>query len=93
VYGVINTNWQHAIEAYTQFNGTNEHIAIRDVRVPRALVATVVGANLGVAGALLQALTFHHNFGAAAHVQRPFLVICVDCHFALSIQYNGVNGS
>jgi iron complex transport system permease protein len=57
VYGVINTNWRHAIEAYTQFNGTNEHIAIRDVRVPRALVAAVVGANLGVAGALLQALT------------------------------------
>jgi iron complex transport system permease protein len=57
VYGVINTNWQHAIEAYTQFNGTNEHIAIRDVRVPRALVAVVVGANLGIAGALLQALT------------------------------------
>lgn len=57
VYGVIETNWRHAIEAYTQYNGTNEHIAIRDVRVPRALVAAVVGANLGIAGALLQALT------------------------------------
>jgi iron complex transport system permease protein len=57
VFGVLNTSWRTAIEAYTHFNGTNEHIIIKDVRVPRALIAAAVGASLGVAGALLQALT------------------------------------
>ncbi len=53
----MDTSWQTAIEAYTDFDGTNEHIVIREVRVPRALIATAVGSSLGIAGALLQALT------------------------------------
>lgn len=57
VYGVISTNWQTAVDAYLHFNGSNEHIAIRELRVPRALVAVCVGASLGLSGTLLQALT------------------------------------
>lgn len=57
VFGVLDTSWRHAIEAYTHFTGTNEQIIIRDVRVPRALIAAAVGASLGISGALLQALT------------------------------------
>jgi len=57
VFGVLDTSWQTVIDAYTQFNGTNEHIVIKEVRVPRALIAAAVGASLGIAGALLQALT------------------------------------
>lgn len=34
-----------------------DHFAIRDFRVPRTIVGLVVGAALGVAGALIQALT------------------------------------
>ena len=34
-----------------------DHFAIRDFRVPRTIVGLVVGAALGVSGALIQALT------------------------------------
>ncbi|GAX89980.1 FecCD family ABC transporter permease [Effusibacillus lacus] len=57
VFGVMDTSWKEAVEAYASFNGTNEHIVIKEVRVPRALIAAAVGASLGIAGALLQALT------------------------------------
>lgn len=57
VFGVLDTTWQTAIDAYTNFSGTNEEIVIRDVRVPRALIAAVVGASLGLSGVLMQVLT------------------------------------
>ncbi|MDR7319054.1 iron ABC transporter permease [Brevibacillus nitrificans] len=57
VFGVIDTSWQTAIDAYTHFNGTNEHIVIKEVRVPRVLNGLTVGFCLGVAGMLLQSLT------------------------------------
>jgi len=44
-------------EAYTQFDGSNEHIIVTTSRVPRAMIAAAVGACLAVAGALMQALT------------------------------------
>lgn len=87
VFGVIDTSWREAIEAYTQFNGSNEHIVIREVRVPRALIATVVGASLGMAGVLMQALTrnpladtgiFGINSGAA------FLIVSAVCFFSIT---------
>ncbi|CAH0119995.1 putative siderophore transport system permease protein YfiZ [Paenibacillus sp. CECT 9249] len=77
VFGVIDTNWNTVIDAFTRFNGSNEHIVITDVRVPRVLNALAVGASLGIAGALLQALTrnpvadtelFGLNAGAAMFV-------------------------
>ncbi|TRY23329.1 iron ABC transporter permease [Brevibacillus sp. LEMMJ03] len=77
VFGVIDTSWQTAIDAYTHFNGSNEHIVIKEVRVPRVLNALAVGASLGIAGALLQSLTrnpvadvelFGLNAGAALFV-------------------------
>lgn len=57
IYGVINTGWKTAIDAFLHFNGSNEHIVIKDVRIPRALIAAAVGASLGIAGTLLQSLT------------------------------------
>ncbi|WP_100404695.1 FecCD family ABC transporter permease [Bacillus solitudinis] len=57
VYGYTNTTWKIAIEAYTTFDGSNEHLIIQTVRVPRALIAAAVGASLGIAGVLMQALT------------------------------------
>ncbi|TDY54491.1 FecCD family ABC transporter permease [Bacillus subtilis] len=57
VYGYTGTSWRQVYQAFTSFNGTNEHVIIKDVRLPRALVATVVGASLAAAGALMQALT------------------------------------
>lgn len=43
--------------ALVAFDGSSEHLIIRTVRVPRAVIAAAVGAALAVAGALMQGLT------------------------------------
>lgn len=55
--GVKLYSWSTLTEAYTAFNGGNDHLILRTSRVPRALIAAAVGASLAVAGALMQALT------------------------------------
>lgn len=55
--GYTNTTWKMAIDAYTNFNGSNEHIIIQTTRVPRALIAAAVGSSLAIAGAIMQALS------------------------------------
>jgi iron complex transport system permease protein len=55
--GYTETTWKMAIEAYTNFNGSNEHLIIQTTRVPRALIAAAVGSSLAIAGAIMQALT------------------------------------
>lgn len=57
VYGYTETTWHMAFEAFRNFDGSNNHIIIQTVRLPRALIGAVIGASLGIAGALLQALT------------------------------------
>lgn len=57
VYGYTNTTWKMAIDAFTAFDGSNEHIIIQSVRLPRALIAAAVGASLAIGGVLLQTLT------------------------------------
>ncbi|MCM3585088.1 iron ABC transporter permease [Mesobacillus maritimus] len=57
VYGYTDTSWKIAYQSFTDFNGTNEHIVIQSVRLPRALIAAVVGASLAMAGVLMQTLT------------------------------------
>lgn len=57
VLGYTDLTINTVIDAFNNFDGSNEHIIIQDVRLPRALIATVVGASLAIAGALLQALT------------------------------------
>lgn len=57
VYGYTKTSWKLAIEAFQYFDGSNEHIIIQTTRLPRALIAMVVGASLAIAGAIMQALT------------------------------------
>lgn len=47
------TVWQ----ALTQFDGSTNHLIIRTVRLPRAMMAVVIGAALAVAGAITQGLT------------------------------------
>lgn len=37
--------------------GNNDHLLVRELRVPRTLLAVVVGAGLGLAGALMQSMT------------------------------------
>ncbi|MEC0296961.1 FecCD family ABC transporter permease [Peribacillus frigoritolerans] len=57
VYGYTDTTWKMAIAAFTNFNGTNEHIVIQSVRLPRALIASAIGASLAISGVLMQTLT------------------------------------
>lgn len=57
VYGYTETTWKMAINAFTNFDGSNEHIVIESVRLPRALIAAAVGASLAIAGVLMQTLT------------------------------------
>lgn len=57
IYGYVDTNVKTAIDAFTNYNGSNEHIIIKTVRLPRALIAAAVGASLAVSGAILQVLT------------------------------------
>ncbi|MFI8931592.1 FecCD family ABC transporter permease [Streptomyces sp. NPDC053474] len=44
------------VRALFDFQGTDDHVVVRDVRAPRALLAVAVGAALAVAGALIQTL-------------------------------------
>ncbi|HWI61953.1 MAG TPA: iron ABC transporter permease [Symbiobacteriaceae bacterium] len=57
-YGHVPITLQNVLDAVTQYDGsTTAHIIVRTVRIPRALIAMLVGSSLGVAGALMQALT------------------------------------
>ncbi|MED3622485.1 FecCD family ABC transporter permease [Neobacillus thermocopriae] len=57
IYGYTDTSWQMAIDSFTHYNGSNEHIIIQTVRIPRAFIAAAVGASLAIAGVLMQTLT------------------------------------
>ncbi|MFY2252106.1 FecCD family ABC transporter permease [Priestia megaterium] len=57
VLGYTDTSIKTALEAFQAFNGSNEHIVIQNIRLPRAIIGAVVGICLGIAGAMMQALT------------------------------------
>jgi len=57
VYGYTDTSWLDAYKTFMDPNTSNEHLIIRDVRFPRALIAAFVGACLGVSGAIMQSIT------------------------------------
>lgn len=46
-----------AIRAFTDFDGSNEHIIVRSLRLPRTLIGLGVGASLAIAGGIMQAVT------------------------------------
>lgn len=77
VYGYTDTSWRMAIDALTNFDGSNEHIILQSVRLPRAFIAAAVGVNLAISGVIMQTLTknplaspdiFGINAGAGAAV-------------------------
>jgi iron complex transport system permease protein len=45
------------LESFINFDGAYEHLVIQTVRLPRSLVALLVGSSLAVSGALMQGLT------------------------------------
>ncbi|NLY11086.1 MAG: iron ABC transporter permease [Firmicutes bacterium] len=56
-YGYTKTNFRMVFDAYLAFDDSVEHVVIQTMRMPRAVIATLVGAALGVSGAIMQALT------------------------------------
>lgn len=56
-FGAAHIGTFEVIGAFTNYGGSEEDLIIRTLRVPRALIAALVGASLGVAGALMQGLT------------------------------------
>ena len=56
-FGAEQIGTADVISAFTGFDGSTEDLIIRTLRVPRALIAALVGASLGVAGAVIQGLT------------------------------------
>jgi len=57
LYGIHHFGLKDLWQAYSQFDGSNEHLILATARVPRTLVAALVGASLAVAGAIMQVLT------------------------------------
>lgn len=57
LYGLHHFGFKDLWQAYSQFDGSNEHLILTTARVPRTLVAALVGASLAVAGAIMQVLT------------------------------------
>ncbi|MDA0149019.1 FecCD family ABC transporter permease [Vibrio sp. LaRot3] len=56
--GARNINWQTTLDAIFSYDSTNsEHLLVHHIRIPRSLLAIVVGVGLGLSGTLMQALT------------------------------------
>jgi iron complex transport system permease protein len=56
-FGAKSIPFGTVVRAFTHFDGSTDHLVVRELRVPRTLVGLLVGAALGVAGALMQAVT------------------------------------
>ncbi|MBD2499999.1 FecCD family ABC transporter permease [Anabaena azotica] len=48
---------EEILASFVTFDGSYNHLVIQTVRLPRSLIAVIVGAALAVAGALMQGLT------------------------------------
>ncbi len=57
MFGAADIAPGEVLAALAHPNDSTEHLIIRTLRVPRALVATLVGAALAVAGAIMQGIT------------------------------------
>lgn len=56
-YGAAKIPLSEIYEALTASDGSTNHLIIRTLRLPRSLIAILVGAAIAVAGALMQGLT------------------------------------
>ncbi|MBP1991946.1 iron complex transport system permease protein [Paenibacillus eucommiae] len=74
IFGIVHIPSGSVLDAFTSYDGSREQLIIRTVRLPRALIAAMVGSALAVAGCLMQALSrnalagpelFGVNYGAA----------------------------
>ncbi|WP_154665785.1 FecCD family ABC transporter permease [Paenibacillus pinihumi] len=57
LYGLRIFGLRDLWQAYSAFDGSTEHLILTNTRVPRTLIAAIVGASLAMAGAIMQVLT------------------------------------
>lgn len=57
ISGAADIAFKDIYQTFTAFDGSVNHLIIRTVRLPRSLIAMLVGASLAVAGAIMQGLT------------------------------------
>ena len=55
--GAADISWHTVYTALIDFDGSKDHLIIRTVRLPRSLLAVIVGAAISVSGALMQGIT------------------------------------
>src|SRR5689334_20088371 len=56
--GAKSMPWSHAFDALFHYDRTSEdHLIVRELRMPRTVLAMMVGAALGLAGAVMQGVT------------------------------------
>jgi iron complex transport system permease protein len=55
--GSVAVPWRTVVAALFDADGSNEHLIVRELRLPRTLIGVAVGAALAVAGAAMQAIT------------------------------------
>lgn len=56
-WGAADIGFKDIYQALTAFDGSTNHLIIYTIRLPRSLIAMLVGAALAVAGAIMQGLT------------------------------------
>ncbi len=88
IYGRTSITYAVAIEAFTHYDHQSvAHVVLHTERLPRTIIAAVVGAALAVAGAMMQALTrnplaspsvFGINAGAIFCIVIGVVVVSVD---------------
>lgn len=57
--GAVELSLPTIYEALTAFDGSQEHLIVRTVRLPRTAIALIVGAALAVAGTIMQGITYN----------------------------------
>jgi iron complex transport system permease protein len=56
--GARSISFTTVVQAFTDFDPTNsDHLVVRELRLPRTIIGLLVGAALGVSGAVMQAVT------------------------------------
>lgn len=56
-FGATDIPLFHILSAFTQFDGSREHLIIQTVRLPRSIIAMMVGTAMATAGAIMQGIT------------------------------------
>ncbi len=93
-FGLTLYNPSQVYQALFHYAGSNADSAIYDYRLPRMIIAPIVGASLAVAGVLVQALTRNPlaspgilgiNTGAAVAVAVAMVLLGISSEFTIAV--------